>query len=591
MRAYLKPQRLLALLLFVLGLVAAPRAYAEPLPGVLDAATIGKAREEAAAQKADAQAVVRRHAEALGFSRAQIERALSPSMRHEGSFRVKLDDGTVVEFPWYRIGFAENKQANTGKEIEHDAAGAPLRAETNKGGIRLHHGVFSDEVEALALKMDIKLAVTGEAHEGQAFRGAKGGIGAGRVIAVGTRYQAKVGDFVDPASPVFNRAEIMKKFGDDYRRVAGSPGLGTDIQAGDVNTKAPEMKVLAEQAYGTRAMPSSGVSGKEVRRLPDGSIDPRGGIEFRGISTGVGVWTSARLAASRVGLNVRGATVVSQGWGEVGRAFGVAAQKAGARVIGIQEIWNVGGEKVMGTLVHPKGADAKPREIAAWIDQVDALRASGEDLAKFQGGALKPFFHQGMDASEVKADIVGVNALGGTLNEKTIPRYVDSGTHQGFRKIIVEGANLAETERAAALLDTHQGKLLAVPGDLANVGGVHVSNLEAAQNARGRPIGETEARRSLSRSMGTAWRRAMSDADARGVSERQAIEQLGVGRLMERSLHLSNASENGGRAGASAAKMATSTAVMRAAAMPVVARTAVARTVSTATAQPPRAGR
>jgi glutamate dehydrogenase (NAD(P)+) len=489
-------------------------------------------------QKADAQAVVRRHAESLGFTQPQIQQALTPTMRYEGAFRVKAADGTVVEFPWYRVGFAENAQANTQRPVDRDPTGRVLRQETNKGGVRLHFGVFAEEVEALALKMDLKLAVSAEAYEGQAFRGAKGGIGAGRVVQVGSRYAAKVGDYVDPASPAFDRGEIMRRFGEDYQRVAGRVGLGTDIQAGDVNTKAPEMKVLAEQAYGTPANPSSGVSGKEVRRLADGSIDPTGGIQFRAVSTGVGVWTSARLAADRVGLKLRGATVVSQGWGEVGRAFGMAAEDAGARVIAIQEVWNVDGAKVTGTLLHPKGADATPKEVAAWLADVDALRASGESLKTFQGARLAPYFHEGMDASAVKADIIGVNALGGTINEQTIPAYLQSGTHQGLRKILVEGANLAETAKAAALLDTHRAGILAVPGDLANVGGVHVSNLEAAQNVRGRPITDEQARRSLSRSMGTAWRRAVVDADTRGVSERHAIEQLGVARLMERSLHV-----------------------------------------------------
>src|SRR5579862_3182060 len=195
----------LALTVLALGLTYGSLASAsKPLPGLIDPDTMEKARAEAQEQKEDAQAVVRRHAQGMGFSHAQIEQVITPAMKHTGTFQVKLSDGTVIEFPWFRIGFAENAQANTGKAIARDASGAAARQETNKGGIRLHAGVFAEEVEALALKMDLKLAMTGEAHEGQAFRGAKGGIGAGRVIKVGTEYQAKVGDFVDPASPVFD---------------------------------------------------------------------------------------------------------------------------------------------------------------------------------------------------------------------------------------------------------------------------------------------------------------------------------------------------------------------------------------------------
>jgi glutamate dehydrogenase/leucine dehydrogenase len=523
-------------LVLAVFLVFAGRAAAEPLPGLLDAKTIEEARREAAHQQADARHVVERHAKALGYSARDVEHALEPTMVRSGHFTVRLDDGTEIAFPWYRTGFAENPLANTDKEIPRYADGAPHRAETNKGGVRLHEGVMPEEVYALALKMDLKLALTRDTLGGHEVRGAKGGIGAGQVVRVGTRWQARVGDYVDPTSAALDRAQLMREFGHAFREGGGEVGPNRDIQAGDVNTKAPEMKVLAE-SYGSAEHPSAGVSGKEVRRLPSGAIDPEGGIEYRGISTGEGVWMAARLAARHAGVKVRGSTVISQGWGEVGRAFGLAAMRDGARVIGVQEIWTVGGQKVAGVLVHPDGAAAKPRAIRAWLEAVDAARRPGEDLATFQGGALLSHLKRGVDAAEVRADIVGVNALGRVLNDRTVPAYVASGTHHGGRKIIVEGANLAETREGARLADHHRDRLLVVPGDLANIGGVHVSNLEAAQNMVGQPVTNQQARRSLSGTLRGAWAHTVRLADKDGLSEREAAERWAVQAMLRRSLH------------------------------------------------------
>ena len=524
----------------IVTLLTSSLAAAESLPGLLDRATMDAARSKARQQKLDAQTVIRKQAKILGYSRGQVDTALMPTMERKGTFNVSLKDGTVVEFPWFRTGFAENRLANTGKALVRDKAGTILRHETNKGGVRLHHGVFADEVYALALKMDTKLAIARDALAGHSFRGAKGGIGAGRVVKVGKKYKASVGDHVDPASPVFNRAQIMRKFAASYRKAGGDVGPGLDIQAGDVNTKAAEMKVLA-RAYGSKLTPSPGVSGKAVMRTKDGAIDPRGGIEYRGISTGEGVWMSARLAARRVGLKVRGATVMAQGWGEVGRAFGLAAVKNGARVVGIQEVWQVKGKKVVGTLLNPAGAGAKPKQVKQWLADVDAMRASGQDLASYKGGSMIKHFKAGLDASAVKADIVGVNALGNVLNTKTVPVYVKSGTHRGRRKILAEGANLAETSEGARLLDKQHRKLLTVAGDLANLGGVHVSNLEAAQNTYREQVTSRTAKRSLLGTVRAGWNRAMKIVATKGVSERQAIELAAVDGMMKRSLQVPRA--------------------------------------------------
>ena len=172
---------------------------------------------------------------------------------------------------------------------------------------------------------------------------------------------------------------------------------------------------------------------------------------------------------------------------------------------------------------------------------MDALIASGQDIGAFEGGRLAGQLQLGVDAADVRADIVGVNALGNVLTEKTVPRYVDSGTHAGRRKILVEGANLAETAGGAKKIDAARDALLVVTGDLANLGGVHVSNLEGVQNRTGQAVSNEAARRSLQSTMRSGWRRAMAIADQRGLSERAAIELAAVDAMMKRSLQLPDA--------------------------------------------------
>src|SRR4029079_4868733 len=76
---------------------------------------------------------------------------------------------------------------------------------------------------------------------------------------------------------------------------------------------------------------------------------------------------------------------------------------------------------------------------------------------------------------------------------------------------------------------------------LANLGGVHVSNLEGVQNLHQTEVSSESARRSLSSTMRYRWRRAMKIADDKKPSERAAIELAAVDAMMKRSLQLPDA--------------------------------------------------
>lgn len=587
------PRKLGAVLAVLAALWTAP-ALAEPVPGLVSTDQYEKSLREAHQQRVDVQNAIERVARDLPdpYSEAELKQALTPNMILRGAFDYRLEDGTTVRFPWYRVGFANNELAN-------NEAGNPDRTarETNKGGLRFHWGVHFDEVYALAARMDTKLAVGGDSlpppsrglrgiwtkirelvtgsRPSDAIRGAKGGVGAGEVIAVGDRYRGKLteGDRIAPSSPLFDGPTMIDKLAKAYVEAGGAVGLAHDVQAGDMNTN--HLMAALRESYEQLGQPEAGVSGKPPREI-DGRRDPSGGIGYRAISTGEGVWMAAKLALEReskragrfetsiwqralgaIGLRrepdvAKGATVVAQGWGAVGRAFGEAARRDGALVIGIQELWTLGGKKTPGLLRFPDEAPRTPEMVNKWLDAATALRERSDKTrerglpseeigeAKVQLGdrtyRLADYFIAGQDASEIKADIVGVNAIGNVLTEKTVPVYADTGTHRGLRKVIVEGANLAETEKGTRLIDARTDKLIVVPGDLANRGGVTMSDIELAMNAYKRPISDTVARAALEKMMRQDWKRGMKIADREGLSERKAIERMGAEGMLRRAL-------------------------------------------------------
>ena len=116
-------------ILGVLLLASLACAQSEPLPGLIPTAEFEAEHKEAIGQERDAREAVAEKARMLGYSEAEIARVLEPTMVRTGSFRVTLEDGTRIRFPWHRTGFAENSVANTDREIARDAEGRALRLE------------------------------------------------------------------------------------------------------------------------------------------------------------------------------------------------------------------------------------------------------------------------------------------------------------------------------------------------------------------------------------------------------------------------------------------------------------------------------
>ncbi|MCX7250192.1 MAG: Glu/Leu/Phe/Val dehydrogenase, partial [Burkholderiales bacterium] len=198
---------------------------------------------------------------------------------------IQMDDGRIAHFEGYRV--------------QHNTSRGP-----GKGGVRFHQDVTLSEVMALSAWMSIKNAAVNVP-----FGGAKGGIrvdprqlSRGELERVTRRYTSEIGLIIGPTK---------------------------DIPAPDVNTNEQVMAWMMD-TYSMNV-------GENATGVVTGKPIDLGGSLGRREATGRGVFTVGQEAAARIGLELKGARVAVQGFGNVG---GVAARlfaEAGARVVAVHD--------------------------------------------------------------------------------------------------------------------------------------------------------------------------------------------------------------------------------------------------------------
>jgi glutamate dehydrogenase (NAD(P)+) len=355
------------------------------------------------------------------------------------TFPVRLDDGSLRMFEGHRV--------------QHNIARGPA-----KGGIRFHQSVTVDEVKALAMWMTWKCAVVGIP-----FGGAKGGV------------------TVDPRQLSANELEnLTRRFTSEIGVLIGPH---QDIPAPDVNTNAQVMAWIMDtysmhQGYSVPAV----VTGKPLAI---------GGSEGRAEATGRGAVYSALAAARLLGLDPARATVVVQGFGNVGAVAARLIAEAGATVVGVSD--------VSGGYHNPRGLD-----IPAMIEHA---RHAGS-LAGFR--AAEPVTNA--ELLTLPCDILIPAALEGQLTAANAARV--------RARLIVEGANGPTTPEADQVF-ADRGVLL-VPDILANAGGVTVSYFEWVQALQAFSWTEAEINARLKQIMDRAFAATHATAGRFGVSLRTA---------------------------------------------------------------------
>ena len=366
------------------------------------------------------------------------------------NFPVRMDDGRVEMFTGYRI--------------QHNINRGPA-----KGGIRFDANVSIDEVRALAMWMTWKCAVVNIP-----FGGAKGGV------------------IVDPRK--LSRAELERLTRRYATEIAGVIGPESDIPAPDVNTN-PQIMAWIMDTYSMH-------KGYSVPAVVTGKPLSVGGSEGRMEATGRGVYVVTREACKALDIEMKGAHVVVQGFGNVGSVTARLMHEAGCRVIALSDIY--------GAIYNPDGIDVNL-----------ALRHVQEHGTLKGLPGSEPV--DGKAALELPCDILIPAATEGQITEQNA---------RGIRaRLIVEAANGPTTTEADAIL--RERGIPVIPDILANAGGVTVSYFEWVQDLQHFFWAEDEINLRLESIMTRSFAAVQAKRDLEHCDYRLAAYLLAVARVAE----------------------------------------------------------
>jgi glutamate dehydrogenase (NAD(P)+) len=351
-----------------------------------------------------------------------------------------------------------------GYRVHHNTVLGPT-----KGGLRYDPDVNLGEVTALAMLMSWKCALMG-----LPYGGAKGGV----------RCNPR-------ALSARERENLTRRYTSEIILMIG-PDL--DIPAPDLGTDEQTMAWMMDTYSMTQ--------GKSVPGVVTGKPLIVGGSAGRREDTGRGIVYALYQAARRLGHELKGRTVVVQGFGNVG---GVAARllwREGCVIVGISD--------VKGGVWNPQGID---------IRQLEAHVAEAGTVVGFPG--TEPISNTAI--LEQPCDVLIPAAVGSQLRGENADRIKAS--------IVVEGANGPTTPEADAIL--RERGVTVVPDILANAGGVVVSYFEWVQGLQYYFWRESEITARLQEVMTRAFNRVWAIGEKEGTDLRTAALIEGVRRVAE----------------------------------------------------------
>lgn len=397
------------------------------------------------------QDVIQEALNKLGYDEAMYELLKEPLRMLQVRIPVKMDDGTTKVFTGYRA--------------QHNDAVGPT-----KGGVRFHPQVSEEEVKALSMWMTLKCGIVD-----LPYGGGKGGV------------------ICDPRQ--MSMGEIERLSRGYVRAVSQIVGPTKDIPAPDVFTNAQIMAWMMDEYSRMDEFNSPGfITGKPL---------VLGGSQGRDRATAQGVTIVIEEAAKKRGINIKGARVVIQGFGNAGSFLAKFMHDLGAKVIGISDAY--------GALHDPEGLD-----IDYLLDRRDSF------------GTVTTLFENTIsnkELLELDCDILVPAAIENQITA--------DNAHNIKANIVVEAANGPTTAEATKIL-TERGILL-VPDVLASAGGVTVSYFEWVQNNQGYYWTEEEVEERLYKKMVEAFDNVYTTATTRNINMRLAAYMVGVRRTAEAS--------------------------------------------------------
>lgn len=397
------------------------------------------------------QTVIKEALEKLGYQESMFDLLKEPLRVLTVRIPVRMDNGEVKVFTGYRA--------------QHNDAVGPT-----KGGIRFHPDVTEDEVKALSIWMSLKAGIVD-----LPYGGGKGGI------------------ICDPREMSFRELERLSR--GYVRAVSQIVGPTKDIPAPDVFTNSQIMAWMMDEYSRIREFDSPGfITGKPIAL---------GGSHGRETATAKGVTICIREALKRRGIDLKGARVVVQGFGNAGSYLSKFMHDAGAKVIGISDAY--------GALHDPNGLD---------IDYLLDRRDSFGTVTKLFTNTIT-----NKELLELDCDILVPAAIENQITAEN--------AHNIKASIVCEAANGPTTLEATKIL-TERGILL-VPDVLASSGGVTVSYFEWVQNNQGYYWSEEEVEEKLEKVMVKAFENVYSLSQNRRVNMRLAAYMVGARKMAEAS--------------------------------------------------------
>lgn len=397
-----------------------------------------------------AQKQVRWAVTELGLPEAVYEILKQPLRVLEVAIPVVMDDGSVRVF--------------TGFRSQHNDAIGPT-----KGGLRFFTEVSADEVKALSMWMTFKCAVLGLPYGG----------GKGAIIC-------------NPKE--LSRRELEALSRGYIQAVSQIVGPEKDIPAPDVYTNPQIMAWMVDEFSRVRERNAFG--------LMTGKPLIIGGSAGRSEATGRGCVIVAAEAAKTLGIDIRKAKVVVEGYGNAGSVAARLMHEMGATVVAVNDS--------KGGIYNPRGLD--PAAVLAHKNKTGSV-------AGFPGASALG----NEELLELECDILIPAALENQITERV------AGLVRA--RVISEAANGPTTPEADVIL-AEKG-ILVIPDILASAGGVTVSYFEWVQNTMNYYWTESEVNEKLAEMMARSFQAVYRMHVDKKVTMRRAAFMVAVSRVAE----------------------------------------------------------
>lgn len=268
------------------------------------------------------------------------------------------------------------------------------------GGVRMHPDVTLLEVSKLARAMTYKNAMAGIPHGG-----------------------GKTGIIADPKS--VNKEQIIRTFAremKDLQEYIPAPDMGTD-------------ETCAAYIY------------DEIGRAA-GLPRALGGIPLDEIGvTGYGIAVCAEVVKDYINLDLNGANLTIDGFGNVG--------KNSARYLNEKGVILIAASDSKGTIYNPKGLN---------VEELIKIKEANGSVIDYKNGEIL----KNIDIIRISTDIFVPAARPDVINENNCS-LLDA-------KLVLEGANIPITENAEKML--HDRGVTVIPDFIANAGGVITASVE-----------------------------------------------------------------------------------------------------------------